>query len=255
MSNIWENEERTVKTRVRIFSIILLLFAPAWAISSEGNTMNNDQSLNLRQRAIIPIAAFTADGDIDRLKPALGAGLDNGLTVNEIKEVLVHLYAYVGFPRSLNALGAFMGVVDERKAQGIEDVLGKEASPVPLDFDKDQYGAQVRAKLAGLEKDISGAKWQEFTPVIDTFLKEHLFADIFVRDVLSHQDRELVTIAALANLSGAEGQLYFHLGAAMNTGLSAEQLQDFVAVLGENVGKEQGKSAGNVLTKVLEKRG
>jgi hypothetical protein len=41
-------------------------------------------------------------------------------------------------------------------------------------------------------------KWPLFSPAIDTFLKEHLFADIFVRDVISHQDRELATIAALA---------------------------------------------------------
>lgn len=244
-----------MKTHLHIVSVVLLLVAPVWAISSESKTANDGKTLSQRQRAIIPIAAFTASGDIERLKPALDEGLENGLTVNEIKEVLVHLYAYVGFPRSLNALGAFMGVVDERKAKGIEDVFGKEASPVPPDFNKDQYGAEVRAKLAGLEKDISGSKWQEFTPVIDKFLKEHLFADIFVRDVLSHQDRELVTIAALANLSGAEGQLFFHLGAAMNSGLSAEQLQDFVAVLGKTVGEEQGKSAADVLTKVLEKRG
>jgi len=244
-----------VKTHLGIFSILIFLLVPIWASRSEGNAMSDSQSLSLRQQAIIPIAALTADGDIGRLKPALSKGLDDGLTINEIKEILVHLYAYVGFPRSLNALAAFMAVVDERKAQGIEDVSGKEASPVPPDFDKDKYGAQVRATLAGLDKDISGAKWQEFTPVIDTFLKEHLFADIFVRDVLSHQDRELVTIAALANLSGAEGQLYFHLGAAMNTGLSAAQLQDFVAVLGETVGKEQGKSAAGVLAKVIEKRG
>lgn len=240
---------------LKIFSILFCLFTPVLANSSEDKKMSDSQSLSPRQQAIIPIAAFTADGDIDRLKPALIKGLDSGLTVNEIKEVMVQLYAYVGFPRSLNGLGTFMGVVDERKAQGIKDTLGKEASPVPPDFDKDQYGAQVRAKLAGLEKDISGAEWQVFTPIIDTFLKEHLFADIFVRDVLSHQDRELATIAALANLSGAAGQLYFHLGAAMNTGLSAEQLQDFVAVLGESVGAEEGKSAGNVLTKVLASKG
>jgi len=238
---------------MQIFSILFCLLTPVWAISSEGNKMSDKQSLNPRQQAIIPIAAFTADGDIESLKPAFQLGLENGLTVNEIKEVLVQLYAYVGFPRSLNALGTFMGVVDERKAQGIEDVIGKEASPVPPGLDRDQYGAQVRAKLAGRKIDISGAKWQEFTPIIDTFLKEHLFADIFVRDVLSHQDRELATIAALANLSGAEGQLFFHLGAAMNTGLSAEQLHGFVIVLEESVGQEHGKSAGNVLTKVLEK--
>jgi alkylhydroperoxidase/carboxymuconolactone decarboxylase family protein YurZ len=217
--------------------------------------MNESQTLSAKQRALIPISAFTADGDLDRLKPALQQGLEAGLTINEIKEALVHLYAYTGFPRSLNALGAFMAVVDERKASGIEDIVGREASPVPPDFDKDQYGAQVRAKLAGLDKDISGARWQTFTPVIDTFLKEHLFADIFVRDVLGHQERELVTIAALANLLGAGGQLGFHLGAAMKTGFTAAQLRDFVLVLEKEVGKEQAASAQRILDEAVSRRG
>ena len=84
-----------------------------------------------KQQSIIPIAAFTANGNLDKLKTALQEGLNAGLTVNEIKEILVHLYAYTGFPRSLNALFSFMEVLDERKAKGIEDDMGKEASPVP----------------------------------------------------------------------------------------------------------------------------
>ena len=184
----------------------------------------------------------------------MNKGLDGGLTVNEIKEVLVHLYAYTGFPRSLNALSAFMGVLDERKAKGIEDVQGKETSPVPSDLDRDEYGAKVRAKLAGLETDISSARWQLFSPVIDTFLKEHLFADIFARDVLDHQERELATIAALANMTGTEGQLRFHLGAAMNTGLTQAQMKEFISVLRTTVGKTQAESAQKILTEVLNSR-
>ena len=64
--------------------------------------------LTHQQQAMIPIAAFTARGDMNRLTLALNEGLDAGLTVNEIKEILVQLYAYCGFPRSLNALGCFM---------------------------------------------------------------------------------------------------------------------------------------------------
>jgi alkylhydroperoxidase/carboxymuconolactone decarboxylase family protein YurZ len=82
------------------------LLTPVSAICSEENKMEKRHALSQRQQGIIPIAAFTADGDMDRLKPALNQGLDAGLTVNEIKEVLVHLYAYTGFPRSLNALSA-----------------------------------------------------------------------------------------------------------------------------------------------------
>ena len=147
-----------------------------------------------------------------------------------------------------------MRVVDERIAKGIEDTVGREASPVPSDLDRDAYGAKVRAKLAGLEKDISGAKWQLFSPAMDTFLKEHLFADLFVRDVISHQDRELTTIAALANMTGTEGQLGFHLGAAMNTGLTEAQMTDFISVLDTTVGKTQAESAQKILTGVLNKR-
>ncbi len=240
-----------MKTNILALLIMVSLLIPTLVIGSEGNTMEKHRALNQKQQSIIPIAAFTADGDINRLKPALNKGLDAGLTVNEIKEVLVHLYAYTGFPRSLNALSAFMGVLDERNAKGIEDAMGREASPVSPDLDRDAYGAKVRAKLAGLEKDISGARWQLFSPAMDTFLKEHLFADLFVRDVISHQDRELTTIAALANMTGTEGQLGFHLGAAMNTGLTEAQMNDFISVLDTSVGKAQAESAQKILTGVL----
>ena len=242
--------------KATIFAILIMvsLLIPNLTIGSEENTMEKHHALNQEQQSIIPIAAFTAEGDINRLKSALNQGLDAGLTVNEIKEVLVHLYAYTGFPRSLNALSAFMAVVDKRKAKGIDDAMGKEASPVPSDLDKDAYGAKVRAKLAGLEKDISGAKWQLFSPAMDTFLKEHLFADLFIRDVISHQERELATIAALANMTGTGGQLGFHLGGAMNTGLTEEQMEDFISVFETEVSKARAESAKKILVGVLARR-
>jgi alkylhydroperoxidase/carboxymuconolactone decarboxylase family protein YurZ len=89
---------------------------------------------------------------------------------------------------------------------------------------------------------------------MDTFLKEHLFADIFVRDVISHEDRELATIAALANMSGTAGQLKFHFGAAMNTGLTKAQMHDFIDVLASRVGKAEAESAQAVLSEVLAER-
>jgi quercetin dioxygenase-like cupin family protein/alkylhydroperoxidase/carboxymuconolactone decarboxylase family protein YurZ len=221
--------------------------------ATEEKTMNINEQLSNRQQAIIPIAAFTASGDLERLQSALIEGLDAGLTINEIKEIPVHLYAYAGFPRSLNALAVFMKVLDERKARGIEDPEGKEPSPVPPDLDKDEYGAKVRAKLSGVKTDISGAAWQRFSPITDTFLKEHLFADLFARDVISHQDRELATISALANMTGTEGQLSYHLGAAMNTGLTKGQMTAFVQLLKTKVGKAQAESPEKLLSKVSAK--
>ena len=221
---------------------------------TEAKKMQTEAPLNDRRQGIVTIAAFTASGDLDRLKPALQEGLDAGLTINEIKEVLVQLYAYTGFPRSLNGLGAFMGVVEERKAKGIKDVEGRLASPLPADLDRDAYGARVRADLSGLKEVPPPAAWQQFCPIIDEFLKEHLFADIFARDVLTHQERELATVAALANMSGTTGQLAYHLGAAMNTGLTESQMHGFIDVLKAKVGQEQAAGAEKALTDVLAKR-
>ena len=66
-----------------------------------------NQTLSPRRQGLAVIAAFEAKGDQDGLETALGRALDNGLTVSEAKEALSQLYAYTGFPRSLNALGHF----------------------------------------------------------------------------------------------------------------------------------------------------
>lgn len=69
-----------------------------------GHIIAQENFLSKKQEKIVTISAFTANGDLEKLKPEIVAGLESGLTVNEIKEILVHLYAYCGFPRSLRGL-------------------------------------------------------------------------------------------------------------------------------------------------------
>ncbi len=208
--------------------------------------------LDKKKQATLTISAFTANGDMYKLKIALEDGLDAGLSINEIKEMIAHLYAYVGFPRSLNSQNLFMKVVDERKKAGKQDSEGKTASPKPKDYNAIEHGKKVRAKLAGFEKDRTGAPYQLFSPIIDEYLLGHLFGDIFVRDVLSFKQREFVTISALAVLSGAESQLKFHIEAAMRVGNTKEELEAFVKILETKVDKQQAKIASEVLKQVLQ---
>jgi len=254
MNSIQGSKKRIMKAAILSLLVMCSLSTPDLAIGSEGNDMNKHPALNQRQESIIAIAAFTANGDMDKLKVSLSKGLDAGLTVNESKEILTQMYAYAGFPRSLNGLFTFMAVMDERKAKGIKDEMGKEASPIPADLNRDEYGAKIRAQLAGLDKVPPPSPWQEFSPIIDSFLKEHLFSDIFARDVLTFQERELATVAALAAMTGTEGQLRFHFEAAMNTGLTEAQMKGVVSVLLNRVGETQAERAQKVLAEVLSKR-
>ena len=226
----------------------------AMAGSPQGKATVQAQSLSARQRAIIAIAAHTADGDLARLKPALAKGLEAGLAVNEIKEILVQLYAYTGFPRSLNAIHTFMALMDERQKAGIKDEMGREASPMPKDLDRDQYGATTRATLGGKDTVPPPAGYQLFAPAIDSFLKEHLFADIFYRDNLDWQSREIATISALAAMTGTAGQQRFHMGAAMNTGLDEAQMRAFIELVRSEVGEALANVSSNVFKEILAKR-
>lgn len=204
--------------------------------------------LTKRQKALVPVAAFAAEGNIDQLKGALNDSLDQGVTVNEIKEVLVQTYAYAGFPRSLNALSAFMEVLKTRKIAGKKDEMGRDASPVLTDKSMLEVGTEIQTKLVG--QPVTGPLF-EFAPSIDFFLKSHLFGDIFARDNLDYQTREVATIAMLAALSGAQSQLNSHFQMGMNTGLKKNDLCEIVSILDQQVSPDIGKKAGVVLDNFL----
>jgi fermentation-respiration switch protein FrsA (DUF1100 family)/alkylhydroperoxidase/carboxymuconolactone decarboxylase family protein YurZ len=220
------------------------------------NAQEMENGLDGKQQKIVSIAAFTAKGDLVNLKTALNEGLDVGLTVNEIKEVLVHTYAYCGFPRAIRGLQTFMSVLDERKAKGINDSRGREASPVKDSRDKYERGKDILSELSGVKAEgRPQTGYAAFSPEIETFLKEHLFADIFERDVLTYAERELVTVSVIASIGKAEPMLQGHIGLALNAGITPNQLKQLVNLIEMNTGKQEADAAKTVLNGVLQSRG
>lgn len=224
-------------------------------ISGNINAQNN--MLDKKQEKIVTISAFTARGDLDKLKPELTAGLEAGLTVNEIKEVLVHLYAYSGFPRSLRGLQTFMSVLDERKSAGITDNWGREASPITDTRDKYERGKEILAELSDTTPPDGRATagYAGFSPEIETFLKEHLFSDIFERDVLTYAQREMVTVSVLMGIGGVEPMLNSHMNLSLNVGITPDQLRQMINIIEVNASKENADAAKLVLAELLRSKG
>ena len=208
-------------------------------------------SLSNRHRHFILISSFTAQGNLEKLKPALNAALDDSLTINEIKEVLVHLYAYCGFPRSIQGLITFLSVVDERKEKGIIDNVGNTASEIDESVVKYERGRKVLEELIGTPVSKPTSGYGAFSPEIDTFLKEHLFSDIFERDVLSYQDREISTITALINMGGVNRMIRGHMRIALNIGISEIQLNELLSVIDLEIGKTKAESGRKILTEIV----
>ena len=251
MNSTRANRESTMNNKITVFLVVMFASLFSFATVTEAQDMDADKALNPRQQGIVPIAAYTATGDMEKLRLYLNEGLDAGLTVNEIKEILVQLYAYAGFPRSLNAINAFMGVMEERGKKGIQDEMGKEASPFPAGKSSMEIGTEIQTGLVG--RPVTGPLFT-FAPAIDQFLKAHLFGDIFGRDNLDFRSREIATIAALASMDGVSSQLRSHFNVGLNVGLTEAQLRSLVSVLEAKVGKEEAGEAQEILGEVISER-
>lgn len=79
----------------------------------------NRPGLDLRSREIATIAALTALGNArPQLLVHINAGLNVGLTREEVKEIIIQMSVYSGFPSAINGLIAAAEVFDERDRQG-----------------------------------------------------------------------------------------------------------------------------------------
>ena len=218
------------------------------APKAEPATPPVSETLSAKQQAIPLMAAAMATSNMSGLNAALNQGLDAGLTVSEAKEILVQLYAYSGFPRSLNALGELMNVVDARKQRGVQDDPGREPGRViPVGDELLAAGKANQTRIAGAP--VQGPLF-DFVPVINQYLQAHLFGDIFERDNLDWQSRELATVAALAVTPGVESQLRSHMAASLRVGLTAAQLRQLVQLLAEQGDAAAAKRAGEALDRV-----
>ena len=193
----------------------------------------NGQTLTERQKGLAACACLMAQGDLERLEPAVKTALDNGVTINEMKEAFSQLYAYTGFPRSLNALGVLNKVLEsspsfEGSGEGSHWQEGKPWTRPEIWDDAAKalkQGTEVQTKLSGRPFDYN------FCPQDDYYLKSHLFGDIFAGDQLTAADREIVTVAALSGLEGVAPQLAAHKKGAVNMGNSQELVDELCAWL------------------------
>ena len=212
----------------------------------------DNQALTAREQAIVAIASYTGKGDLEHLPMALVQGLENGMTVNEIKEVLIQAYAYCGFPRSLRAIQTFMKVLDDRKSQGINDTMGKEATMPNQEGDKYDRGAAILETLSGADSAHPKSGYGAFAPAIDQFLKEHLFADIFERGLLSYRERELATVSFLAGVGNVEPMAAAHMGICLYLGITNEGLTELLNIVEINLGEAFSEPLRTVLEDVAK---
>ena len=162
-------------------------------------------------------------------------GLDNGLTPEEISEIILHVTFYAGWPTgvqaSLTAAEAF-----EARGLSLGDLPGapsgsRASTPNSL---SDAYAAVPR--LGALRNSL-------------------LYGDIWERPLLSKRDRSLITVAVNRSLY-VTNELRLHINRALDqNGVTPQELSEVVLHVTFYAGWPPAVNAGRLLTAALEERG
>lgn len=82
-------------------------FAPQFAHLNDdilfGEVWSRQQQLPAKQRSMITIAALISGGNFEQLKAHLSIGKQNGITKEEMVEIITHLAFYTGWPKAWSA--------------------------------------------------------------------------------------------------------------------------------------------------------
>lgn len=121
--------------------------------------------LDLKSKEIAVVAALTALGSAqEQLKLHINGALNVGCSINEIKEIILQMSAFCGFPSCINAMNLLRTVLNERKSKGINDDIGAEPTNEISPMDRYKVGSQVMSKLDSRQVELLEKAYNDFSP-------------------------------------------------------------------------------------------
>ncbi|PYE40539.1 4-carboxymuconolactone decarboxylase [Rhizobium sp. PP-F2F-G20b] len=186
------------------------------------NTVVSDlwsrSGLSARDRSIVTVAALIARNQTIGLPHYANKALDSGVSAAELSEIVTHLAFYSGWSNAFFAVDIIKDIFADR---GITAEQLPDASPDLLPLNE-----EAEAKRAtGVQ-----ANFGEVSPGVVHYTGEVLFKNLWLRPGLAPRDRSLTTVAALI-ANGQVAQITYHLGRAMDNGLTQEQASEALTQL------------------------
>ncbi|MCD8043017.1 MAG: carboxymuconolactone decarboxylase family protein [Tannerellaceae bacterium] len=205
-----------------------------------------------KSKEVVAVSSLIAQGAVPQLKVHLNGALNTGCSIQEVKEIILQMSVYTGFPQSINAMHAFKEVVDERRSKGIRDVTGDVSNREGGSCNRYGKGAEALSHLDTLQARRLEEAYGDFSPELVRFTLEYAFADIHSREGLDRKYRQMATVSALATLGNAPSQLQFHIKGALNVGITEEEIKEMMLLMTVYAGFPAAINAMNMLREVLE---
>ncbi len=173
--------------------------------------------LDIKTRELITVVCLTTMQTLPQLKAHINGALNAGNSPLEVREAIYQCAPFIGFPKTLNALGVLNEVFKERNIQ------------IPLEFaitvsenERYQKGREIQEKLYGDEiKQAMKGLPQNLGDEAARFLTEVCFGDFYTRKGLDLKTRELLSLAILVTKDD-DITLKSHIKGSIKAGNSPE---------------------------------
>ena len=190
--------------------------------------------LSKRDRSLITIAVLQALVR-DELTLHIPRGLDNGLSAEEISEIILHVTFYAGWPTGVQASLTAAEAFEER---------GLSLGELP----RAPSGTE-----ASMPSVLSGA--YAAVPRLGALRNSLLYRDIWERPLLSKRDRSLITVAVNQALY-VTNELRTHIDRALDeNGVTPEEISEVILHVTFYAGWPAAVNAGRLATAAFEARG
>ena len=175
--------------------------------------------LDIKTRELITVTSLAVQQTLPQLKAHTNAALNVGVTPIELRETIYQLAPFIGFPKTLNALGILNEVLKEREIEtplkSTAAINEEERFIKGLAIQNPLYGDEIKQAMKDLPDDM-GAD-------VARFLTEVCFGDFYTREGLDIKTRELLFVAALVT-TGNNTTLKSHLKGSLKAGNSKETI-------------------------------
>lgn len=165
--------------------------------------------------ALAPLCAAAAAGRTGELAGLARAALDAGCPAARIREALLTLAPFCGFPRTLDTLAAVRPLLGASAppADDVADLAARGAAHFDIVYGRD--AARVRAGLVATDAEV--ARW----------IESDAYGKVLARSAISASLRERIGVVLLA-AQGLRNQLKGHVRGALNCGATRDEVAAFV---------------------------
>jgi 4-carboxymuconolactone decarboxylase len=199
------------------------------------------RELSPRDRSVVTVATLIARIQSIEMPYHFALALDNGVEPAELSEIITHLAFYAGWANAMSAVAVAKDIFHARGI-GADQLPPAHDKLLPLNEEAEkQRATQV------------GNNFGSVSPGLVQNTTDLLFLDLWLRPALKPRDRSLVTVSALI-ANGQMGQITYHLGRAMDNGLTQEQASEVLTHIAFYAGWPCAFSALPVVKDVFEKR-